>query len=715
MRRKKVLSLVLAFVTGLSLCACSTKSSTTESASKELTDAEVYEQVFGEFSDAYDAAKDDSIESTSERYAKMAIAEAKLLETGALLPVYAGGGNYAISRIAPHTQDYCLWGFDVNRFHQQLICDKFLTTEDYNHLRDKWTEISTDSEKAGKHAYMAYAKEYLSGKGYQFTDELRFRVASNVDNWDMCATTKNNNARALVNGLESLLEYDEEGVLQPALAVGEPEISADGLEVTFTIRDGVIWTDCQERKVADLTAQDFVTGLQHVLDAQAGLQDLVSGVIKNAREYCEGSCTFDEVGIKAEGNKLTYTLEKKCPYFTSMASYGCFAPLNKEYFESQGGKLGAEFDSSDSNYKYGSSFENIAYCGPYVCTSYVKDQSAVFKAAQNYWNKDNINVHTIKWVYDDGTDPVKAFSDVKANVISGTGLSHSNVINAQKEIEADGKSMFEKYAYDVSNDGFIYYGAVNLNRRGYANFNDGRTAASPKNDEEKERTRVALLNKNFRIGFVQSIDKLAMNEQLVGKDLAPISLRNSFTIGTFVKLDEDVTVKINDKDTTFKRDTFFGEIVQAQLDADGYDIKVWDNDKKTSDGFDGWYNPEAAKKYLEKAVEELKKEGVTVDKDHPIEIDFPVFGANESQLNKANTVKQSVEKTTDGLIKVNVVDAVSADGMSNTMFNCEAGKDCNYDFCDGSGWAADYKDPSSYLDTMLPDGDGYLTKAFGIY
>lgn len=39
----------------------------------------------------------------------------------------------------------------------------------------------------------------------------------------------------------------------------------------------------------------------------------------------------------------------------------------------------------------------------------------------------------------------------------------------------------------------------------------------------------------------------------------------------------------------------------------------------------------------------------------------------------------------------------------------------NADIYDCTGWGPDYGDPSTYLDTMLPDGAGYMTKCLGIY
>ena len=43
---------------------------------------------------------------------------------------------------------------------------------------------------------------------------------------------------------------------------------------TFHLRKGATWVDSQGRKVADVTADDFVAGMQHMMDAQGGLESV---------------------------------------------------------------------------------------------------------------------------------------------------------------------------------------------------------------------------------------------------------------------------------------------------------------------------------------------------------------------------------------------------------------------------------------------------------
>lgn len=715
MNRKKLLSLVLVAATTLSLVACGGKKSDTNAAGDglETNSTAVYKEILGDFYDAYEDAKSEDVTSVSERFALMAVAEAKLLASGSFLPIYSNGGGYAISRVVPYTVDYSLWGTDEYRFHQALVTTDFIKAEDYQFLRNKWKEIVADDSVKGQQTYIAFAKQYLEGKGYQFKDVYDNPYSDNVQTWDVLASNHSVDGRALVNTYDGLMEYDGEGALQYALATNL-EVSEDQLTYTFTIRDGVSWTDTQERKIADVTADDFVAGMQHCLDAKAGLESLLFGVIKNAQQYVYGECTFDEVGVKAEGNKVIYTLEKPCSYFTSMLGYGLFAPMNRNYYVQQGGKFGSDYDNSASDYTYGSSFENIAYCGPYVVTSYIKDQSIKFKANSSYWNAANINIHEINWKFNDGSEATRIYNDAISGEIAGCGLSQSNLVNAKKDTY-NGNNVFDTYAYISRNDGTTLCGFVNVNRQAYENFNDSNVGVSDKSEEEKARTLTALRNKNFRLGLLQAYDRSAMNAQVVGDELKYTSLRNSYTPGEFVKLSEDVTIDINGTETKFAAGTFYGEIVQAQLDADGVVLKVWDAEEKSSDGFDGWFNAEASQASLKSAVEELAKEGVTVDAEHPIQIDFPTYTASEVYQNKGNAVKKSIEEASQGLIQVNLIDCVTREGLSYAGYLAQTGEQCNFDLYDQGGWGPDYGDPSSYLDTMLPDGDGPMTRYMGLF
>ena len=667
--------------------------------------AAIYDAQLGAFNTLYQAAKEET--NVSKRYALMAQAEAKLLEAAVLIPGTTNGGNYGLSRVAKRSASTVLWGNDSDRFHNVLVTTELITAEDQTHLKAMWNEVR------GTGTYTQKAIDYLTEKGYTLKNTYNMGYASDPKTWDALATSRSADSEAIVNTYDGLVEYDNENEIKPALAESW-EVSEDGLTYTFHIRQGAKWVDAQGREVADVKADDFVAGMQHMLDAGGGLEYLVENIIVNALEYNTGDVTdFAEVGVKAtDDNTVVYTLCQPTSYFITMLGYNVFAPMSRTYFESKGGVFGkddykAAVDAG--TVKYGQTVNDIAYCGPYTVTNHTAENTIVFQANPTYWNKDNITIKTLTWKFNDGKDPTKAYEDTKAGTLDGCGLSSASL----EACKADGN--FEKYCTVSDTDATSFVLFLNLNRNAYANFNDETKAVSTMTDDQKKRTDVAMLNVHFRRAIGMGLDIATYNGQVVGEELKLNSVRNSYTPGNFVALEEDVTIEINGESKTFAKGTYYGEIMQAQIDADGVKIKVWDAENQTSDGFAGWHNPANAYEELQQAITELKEFGVEISKDNPIVMDLPYYSGNDIYTNRAQTLKKSVEEALQGCVVVNLVSCADAQEWYYAGYYTESGKDANYTLYDVSGWGPDYGDPATYLDTMLGDGAGYMAKCLGIF
>lgn len=667
--------------------------------------AAIYDAQLGAFNTLYQAAKEET--NVSKRYALMAQAEAKLLEAAVLIPGTTNGGNYGLSRVAKRSASTVLWGNDSDRFHNVLVTTELITAEDQTHLKAMWNEVR------GTGTYTQKAIDYLTEKGYTLKNTYNMGYASDPKTWDALATSRAADSEAIVNTYDGLVEYDNENEIKPALAESW-EVSEDGLTYTFHIRQGAKWVDAQGREVADVKADDFVAGMQHMLDAGGGLEYLVENIIVNALEYNTGDVTdFAEVGVKAtDDNTVVYTLCQPTSYFITMLGYNVFAPMSRTYFESKGGVFGKDDYKTAvdaGTMKYGQTVNDIAYCGPYTVTNHTAENTIVFEANPTYWNKDNITIKTLTWKFNDGKDPTKAYEDTKAGTLDGCGLSSASL----EACKADGN--FEKYCTVSDTDATSFVLFLNLNRNAYANFNDETKAVSTMTDDQKKRTDAAMLNVHFRRAIGMGLDIATYNGQVVGEELKLNSVRNSYTPGNFVALEEDVTVEINGESKTFAKGTYYGEIMQAQIDADGVKIKVWDAENQTSDGFAGWHNPANAYEELQQAITELKEFGVEISKDNPIVMDLPYYSGADIYTNRAQTLKQSVEEALQGCVVVNLVSCADAQEWYYAGYYTESGKDANYTLYDVSGWGPDYGDPATYLDTMLGDGAGYMAKCLGIF
>lgn len=665
----------------------------------------IYDAQLGAFNTLYQAAKEE--QNVSKRYALMAQAEAKLLEAAVLIPGTTNGGNYGMSRVAKRSASTVLWGNDSDRFHNVLVTTELISAEDQTHLKAMWNEVR------GTGTYSQKATDYLKEKGYTLKDTYNMGYVSDPQTWDAFATSRSADSEAIVNTYDGLVEYDNENEIKPALAESW-EVSEDGKTYTFHIRQGAKWVDAQGREVADVKADDFVAGMQHMLDAGGGLEYLVENIIVNALEYNTGDVTdFAEVGVKATDEyTVVYTLCQPTSYFITMLGYNVFAPMSRTYFESKGGVFGkddykAAVDAGTM--KYGQTVNDIAYCGPYTVTNHTAENTIVFQANPTYWNKDNITIKTLTWKFNDGQDPTKAYEDTKAGTLDGCGLSSASL----EACKADGN--FEKYCTVSDTDATSFVLFLNLNRNAYANVNDTTKAVSTMTDDQKKRTDAAMLNVHFRRAIGMGLDIATYNGQVVGEELKLNSVRNSYTPGNFVALEEDVTIEINGESKTFAKGTYYGEIMQAQIDADGVKIKVWDAENQTSDGFAGWHNPANAYEELQQAITELKEFGVEISKDNPIVMDLPYYSGADVYTNRAQTLKQSVEEALQGCVVVNLVSCADAKEWYYAGYYTESGKDANYTLYDVSGWGPDYGDPATYLDTMLGDGAGYMAKCLGLF
>lgn len=670
---------------------------------------ELFEEFFGEFADAYKVALAEPDPAT--RLGLMAIAEAKLMETGIVLPYVNNAGNYAISRIIPHSVPSVSWGYDgdYRSYKNLLITDQLLTPDVRAELTAKWGELT------GTGTWYDWAKQWAADNGYTLQDSYTLAYTSGYEptTWDALSTNKTAVGANLSMTWEGLLRYNAENIQGPAMAESY-EASADGLTYTFHIRPGMKWVTYQGTEIAEVTADDWVAALQHACDTGGELPSVIP-CVENLTAYFNGEITdFSQVGIKAlDDYTLQYTLSEVTPWFLSVLGYSAVMPMCREYYESQGGKFGAEFNSSDASYVYGTDPQHIAYCGPYLVSNYTYQNTIVYSANPSYWDVDNMTIKTVTFKYNDGTDTLFSWN----NFLDGTfnaGLGLGSAALEQAKVvtvpdDPDGATYFDKYAYVVMEDDTSFVNWVNINRYAYANFNDESKVRSEQTVTEAGRTAAAKLNHNFRMALAFSRDRATVYANSVGEELKTVPLTNSWVPGSFILAGTEFTVNINGKATTFPAGTYYGEVLQAQIDADGYTMKVWDPEGNygagASYGFDGWYDPATAAAYMDKAVEELAAEGIEVSAENPIQLDYVYRDYSTIGAAMDQAMKQSIESALGGRVIINLISVGGdSDVASYATYYGDYGYQFNYDFGGSSGWGPDYGDAQTYLDTMLPGG-----------
>jgi len=694
---KKVLAVVLAMVMVLGLAACG-KPKRPETYAR-MDDEEVYANVLGDYADLMTAAK--AAATNDERFVLYAQAEAYLLDSATFIPTTTQNGAYTISRIAPRTVPYVQWGNDDDRWKGMVISDEFLTKEERAELLDQW-----EAAVKGEGTYDPAA--YLTSKGHTIQTDYRYTFSTAPVTLDTLNTSSQSDTEILVNCTDNLVQYNNLGQMIPAMAESW-EVSEDGLTYTFHIRQGAYWYTSEGQQYAECTADDFVAGMQHMLDCEAGLEWLIASatddpadeIVKGVTNYLYGGGSFEDVGYKAvDKYTLEITLANPTSYFMTMLTYSCFSPICRSFYEANGGVFGKEAyttASTEGTIKYGlaTDVSSQVYNGAFLLQK-LSDTSEI-KVVKNpgYYDPESVKINSITWVYDAGENPTQLYNDVKNGVYAGMGLGESSGTLALAK--ADG--LFDKYAYISETTSTTYFGGLNVNRGTYSL--ESGACASPKTEDQKIDTQLALQNKNFRKAFLHAFDKGTYNAVSRGEDLKLTNLRNMYTHPEFVQLSSDQ----KDKDGhEFPAGTMYGEMVQ-------YYVSKLDPNITVADGVDGWYAPEAAKEYLEAAKKEL---GNTVN--WPVTIDIVYYSSAQVNTAQAQAVKQVIEGClgTENVV-INLVEATTSADFYAAGYRASNGEALCQDFFYGSGWGPDFGDPCTYLDTFLGNGAGYMTKVIGLF
>lgn len=502
----------------------------------------------------------------------------------------------------------------------------------------------------------------------EYTGPDTFSMIANFDitTLDYVYNNKSSNGDYVNNFVEGLLTQDNHGKLVPGMA-SEWSCNDDASEWTFTIRDDAVWSTSAGEEYDAVTAEDFVTGLKHAVDSKSETLSLVADLIVGLREYSNGTGKWEDVGIKADGNQLTYTLTGPCGYFDGMTTYTILWPINAEFLESKGSDFGAVEPDS------------ILYNGCYILSSLVPAQEVRFDANPNYYDAKNVFVKHVVVTYSDGKDPAQNF-----NMFVNGEVTSTTVNQSLPEVVAKAAELYPDNQYKSMTTATSYWGAFNWDRQMYALYNDPSVSTTSKTDAQKADAKAAILNADFRRAVYAAYSAHAVEAITLGEEHADGVIRNTLVPYTFQTTSDGRT---------------YGSIVEkyaAELVADYEGIDL-------NDGHDAWYNPELAKTFAERAKEEL---GDSVS-EWPIHIDVPVYAASENQKNMQLAMKKSIE---DAIGDYVVIDLQFLEGNSSvyysSFYNQPTGEDNSIDLVFGAGWGPDYGDPLTYLHCFdVKDGD----------
>ncbi|MGH2408431.1 MAG: ABC transporter substrate-binding protein [Candidatus Limnocylindrales bacterium] len=140
--------------------------------------------------------------------------------------------------------------------------------------------------------------------------------------WDPARQGDYGSATTIAQVFESLTSVDAAGVVQPALAASWA-IEDGGRRVVFTLRSGIVYSDG-----SPITAQDVVNSWLRLLDPArpSPLASLLSDVT-GAKERLAGTGSAADVGISADGDRVTVSFRRPAAYFPAAAATSSLAVL----------------------------------------------------------------------------------------------------------------------------------------------------------------------------------------------------------------------------------------------------------------------------------------------------------------------------------------------------------------------------------------------------
>ena len=241
------------------------------------------------------------------------------------------------------------------------------------------------------------------------------QYGSNPETLDPALNSAIDGANTIITIFEPLLLINENNEVVGGQAESW-ETSEDGLTWTFTMRDGLKWSDG-----TDLNAKDFEYSFKRMVDPNtaAPYAETCLGMIDGFEEAAgfpdaDGNPTVDPnpeaLNVKAseDGKTLTIVLSYPCSYFDKMAAFATMSPVQQATVEANGDSWCTSADTFVSN-------------GPYMITDWTPSERIVLTKNPNYvggWDSSKIVSDTITLLLlEDSSASFAAYNSGEAQLI----------------------------------------------------------------------------------------------------------------------------------------------------------------------------------------------------------------------------------------------------------------------------------------------------------
>jgi oligopeptide transport system substrate-binding protein len=208
---------------------------------------------------------------------------------------------------------------------------------------------------------------------------VAINLEQTIRDLDSVKTTDSVSTEILLNVMSGLYRLDVNTRPVPDMAESV-DISSDGLNYTFTLRDGIKWSNGDP-----VTSQDFKYAWLRALDPKTASQYsyIITSFVKGATEYNEGKGKAGDVAIETPDDKtLKLTLLAPSPYWLGLTSFFTYLPQQQKFVESKGDKYALDPDA-------------LLFNGPYKLTEFNPTNGVVVVKNEAYWNADNVEIEKL--------------------------------------------------------------------------------------------------------------------------------------------------------------------------------------------------------------------------------------------------------------------------------------------------------------------------------
>ena len=221
-------------------------------------------------------------------------------------------------------------------------------------------------------------------KYFMFADNgdnttLKLCLSSEPNKLDPALNSTVDGACLAVSSFTGLATYNEAGEVELALA-DSYEVSEDGLVYTFTMKDGLMWSDGSE-----LTAKDFEYSWKRAAapETAADYSYMFDAIATNE----DGSLN---VVASEDGKTLTVTLKAPCVYFMDLCAFPAYYPVQQASVEAAEG-----WEENPGLWAQEAGFVSN---GAYKLVEWKHNESMVYEKNPNWYRADEVKIERLEFM-----------------------------------------------------------------------------------------------------------------------------------------------------------------------------------------------------------------------------------------------------------------------------------------------------------------------------